>query len=88
MTTYIYFFPQFLNRQPPFGNHIHDFIRQIPKYKVRTTFDKVSELVIVTLTLINHKNISKNVRFQTISVLVGDSENRLLKLQKIRYIVL
>ncbi|XP_026813097.1 probable ATP-dependent DNA helicase HFM1 [Rhopalosiphum maidis] len=75
---------RFLNRQPPFGNHIHKFISQIPKYKVRTSFDKFSELVIVTLILIDHDNISSNVLFQTISVLVGDSENRLLKAQQIR----
>lgn len=53
-------------------------------YKVRTTFDEFSELVIVTLFLIDHYNISSNALFQTVSVLVGDSENRLLKVQQIR----
>ncbi|CAH1708540.1 unnamed protein product [Aphis gossypii] len=75
---------RFLKRQPPFGNHIHNFIRQIPMYKVRTTFDEFSELVTVTLILIDHDNISSNALFQTVSVLVGDSENRLLKVQQIR----
>ncbi|KAF0761666.1 putative ATP-dependent DNA helicase HFM1 [Aphis craccivora] len=75
---------RFLKRQPPFGNHIHNFIRQIPMYKVRTNFDEFSELVTVTLILINHDNISSNALFQTVSVLVGDSENRLLKVQRIR----
>ncbi|KAE9526604.1 hypothetical protein AGLY_013252 [Aphis glycines] len=75
---------RFLKRQPPFGNHIHNFIRQIPMYKVRTTFDEYSELVTVTLILIDHDNISSNALFQTVSVLVGDSENRLLKVQQIR----
>ncbi|XP_022174599.1 probable ATP-dependent DNA helicase HFM1 isoform X2 [Myzus persicae] len=73
-----------LNRQPPFGNHIHEFIRQIPKYKVLTTFDEILEQVIVTLFLIDHHNISANVLLQTVTVLVGDSENRLLKVQQIR----
>lgn len=53
-------------------------------YKVRTTFDEFSELVTVTLILIDHDNISSNALFQTVSVLVGDSENRLLKVQQIR----
>lgn len=77
-------FSQILNRQPPFGNHIHEFIRQIPKYKVLTTFDEILEQVIVTLFLIDHHNISANVLLQTVTVLVGDSENRLLKVQQIR----
>jgi len=51
---------------------------------VRTTFDEISEQVIVTLVLIDHDNISANAILQTVSVLVGDSENRLLKVQQIR----
>jgi len=48
------------------------------------SFDSYLELIILKIILIDHDNISKNVRFHTVSILVGDSENRLLTAQRIR----
>ncbi|VVC29408.1 Hypothetical protein CINCED_3A012551 [Cinara cedri] len=72
-----------LKRNAPFGNHILDFITQIPKYKVRVSFDKYIKLLILKISLMDYSNISKTIRSHTISILVGDSENCLLKAHQI-----
>lgn len=52
------------------------------------TFDENLKSLTLKIILLHHENISKNVRSNTVSILVGDSKNRLLKVQQIRYLLI
>ncbi|XP_050429642.1 probable ATP-dependent DNA helicase HFM1 [Adelges cooleyi] len=72
-----------LGRKPPFGNRIQEFFRQIPRYKIRLSYNKSSICVNLEITLINSEDVDKKSR-HAVTVLVGDSKNCLLKILYLR----